>query len=219
MSGPRPASTLLLVRDGRDGIEVVLGRRPPGGPFGNLWVFPGGAVDREDVDATDDSEAAWKLAALRETWEEVGLALTDPEGAAVPPGSGSVHLRMRMAGIRFATDRLVYLSNWVTPKMVSKRFDTRFYLAVADGDLHPSIELADPAWHSAEGALHRNRTGSLPMIFPTLSHLRYIAAFESVAALMDEARSLDVIPAIEPRPSERGDPGELVVDNDPRFGT
>ncbi|HSJ29608.1 MAG TPA: NUDIX domain-containing protein [Acidimicrobiia bacterium] len=219
MSGPRPASTVLLVRDGRDGIEVVLGRRPPGGPFGNLWVFPGGAVDPEDVAAATDPETVWRLAALRETWEEIGLALTDPDGAPVPSGTGSVHERLRTAGARFATERLVYLSNWVTPRMVSKRFDTRFYLAAADGELRSTEELADPIWVPAEAALHQNRRGSLPMIFPTVSHLRYLVRFDRVTSLVEEAVALDVIPSIEPRPSERGDPAELVVDNDPRFGT
>jgi 8-oxo-dGTP pyrophosphatase MutT (NUDIX family) len=210
---------VLLVRDGRDGIEVVLGRRPPGGPFGDLWVFPGGAVDPEDVAAADDAETAWRLAALRETWEEIGLALTDPDGVPMPSGTGSIHARLRTAGVRFATERLVYLSNWVTPRMVSKRFDTRFYLAAADGELRSTDELSDPAWVPAEMALQRNRRGSLPMIFPTVSHLRYVVRFDRVASLIEEAVSLDVIPAIEPRPSERGDPSELVVDNDPRFGT
>lgn len=217
MTVVRAASTLLVVRDGPDGIEVVMGRRPPGGPFGGAWVFPGGAVDPEDREAASDPDTAWRLAALRETWEEVGLALTDPEDARIPVGPDPIHRRMASAGVAFATGRLTYLSNWVTPRVVSKRYDTRFYLAAADGDLTSGDELADVAWIPAGLAVLRHDAEGFPMIFPTVSHLRYVSRFEKVTDLLEEARALDVIPSIEPRPFERGDRTELVVDNDPRF--
>lgn len=216
MSEVRAASTLLVVRDSSAGIEIVMGKRPPGGPFGDVWVFPGGAVDPEDFRAAPDTETAWRLAALRETWEEVGLALTDPAGAEIPGGEGSVHLRMAAAGITFATERLVYLSNWVTPRMISKRFDTRFFVITADGALRSGDELADVSWISASRALDLHDRAEFPMIFPTVSHLRYVQRFGTVAEFLTEARSLDVIPAIEPRPFERIN--RLIVDNDPRFG-
>lgn len=218
MIAVRPAATLLVVRDGTDGIEVVMGKRPPGGPFGGVWVFPGGAVDPEDLTAAPDPETAWRLAALRETWEEVGLGITDPTGADVPEGPGSVHVRLAAKGVRFATSQLVYLSNWVTPRTVSKRYDTRFFVIAADGEVRSGDELADVEWLAAEVALARHERGEFPMIFPTVSHLRYVRRFGTVAQFIDEARQVDVIPAIEPRPFEREDGIELLVDNDPRFG-
>lgn len=195
-----------------------MGRRPPGGPFGGVWVFPGGAVDPEDLTAAPDAESAWRLAALRETWEEVGLGLTDPEGAEIPEGPGSVHVRLAKMGVRFATSRLVYLSNWVTPRTVAKRYDTRFFVIDADGDVQSGDELADVEWLAATDALTRHEKGEFPMIFPTVSHLRYVRRFETTGEFMAEARQVDVIPAIEPRPSEQEDRIELIVDNDPRFG-
>ena len=218
MTAVRAAATLLVVRDGPAGIELVMGKRPPGGPFGGVWVFPGGAVDPEDLTAAPDAETAWRLAALRETWEEVGLGLTDPEGADVPTGSGSVHARLAATGVRFATSRLVYLSNWVTPRSVSKRYDTRFFVVEADGKVQSGDELADVGWFTAADALTLHEHDRFPMIFPTVRHLRYVREFASVAEFMAEVRKVDVIPAIEPRPFERGDRTELVVDNDPRFG-
>lgn len=217
MSAVRPAATLLVVRDGPDGIEVAMGKRPPGGPFGDVWVFPGGAVDSEDLEAAASPEAAWRLAALRETWEEVGLALTDPSGVEVPDGPGSPHERLSSVGARFDADRLVYLSNWVTPTFVPKRFDTRFFVVDADGPLVHGDELIEVGWISADRAVDLYERDQLPMIFPTVSHLRYVRRFRSVGALITEARGLDVIPAIEPRPFERGSATDLVVDNDPRF--
>lgn len=192
-----------------------MGKRPPGGPFGDAWVFPGGAVEPADRSAAVDDDQAWRLAALRETWEEVGLALTDPPGVEVPQGPEAIHQRLGAIGASFAVDRLVYLSNWVTPTFVPKRFDTRFYVVEADGELSSGDELARVDWVPAAAALARHGAGGFPMIFPTVSHLRYLVRFDRVAALLDEARTLDTIPAIEPRPFERGD--RLVVDNDPRF--
>lgn len=217
MSSVRPAATLLVVRDGSDGIEVAMGRRPPGGPFGDVWVFPGGAVDPDDRAVAEDPEAAWRLAALRETWEEVGLALTDPIGTQIPAGPGSPYARLASIGARFDVDRLVYLSNWVTPAFVPKRFDTRFFVVDADGPLVAGEELIEVGWIGADRAVDLYERDRLPMIFPTVSHLRYVRRFDSVAALLAEARGLDIIPAIEPRPFERGSTSDLVVENDPRF--
>lgn len=190
-----------------------MGRRPPGGPFGDVWVFPGGAVDLADRAAASDEDEAWRLAALRETWEEVGLALTNPAGVEVPPGEGSAHLRLASVGARFDAPALVYLSNWVTPVFVPKRFDTRFYVVGADGPLMAGDELVEVRWMPVADALALHAEDRLPMIFPTVSHLRYVSRFSTVDGLLAEARALDVIPAIEPRPFERG----LKVDNDPRF--
>ena len=216
MTPPRPASTVLVVRDGPDGIEVAMGLRPPGGHFGGVWVFPGGAVDHADREAADDSDEAWRLAGLRETWEEVGLAIVEPSSVVIPPGNGSVHDRLRTVGASFAVGRMVYLSNWVTPAFVPKRFDTRFYLIDADGPLHPTEELVDVAWVAVTTVVERRHAGELPLMFPTLSHLRYLAGFGDVASVVAETSSLPEIPVVEPRLEEGAD-GALIVDSDPRF--
>lgn len=213
----RPASTVLIVRDGVVGIEVVLGLRPPGGPFGGVWVFPGGRVEDQDMAAVGDLEVAWRHAGLRETWEEVGLALTDPPDVVVPDGPDPVDRRLAAVGASFATERMVYLSNWVTPRIVSKRFDTRFYLIAGDGPLGTSDEIIASHWVQPATALAGHEAGDLPMMFPTVSHLHYISGFGRVADLLEEATSLDVIPAIEPRAHAAGDGVELIVENDPRF--
>ncbi len=73
-----PAATVILLRDGPDGIETLMLRRNSKLEFaGGMWVFPGGRVDPEDYppDAPDDVEAAVRVAAAREAEEEAGLAL------------------------------------------------------------------------------------------------------------------------------------------------
>ncbi len=106
---PRAAATIVVVRDGASGLEVLLSRRAEGSDYtSGAWVFPGGIVDARDRDAhgacvgLDDTAASAKLgldsggldffvAAIRECFEESGLlfarALADDavalDGAAV----------------------------------------------------------------------------------------------------------------------------------------
>jgi glyoxylase-like metal-dependent hydrolase (beta-lactamase superfamily II)/8-oxo-dGTP pyrophosphatase MutT (NUDIX family) len=88
---PRPAATIVVVRDGANGLEVLLSRRADGTDYtSGAWVFPGGIVDARDGEAhaaclgLDDAEASARLglaaggldyyvAAIRECFEESGL--------------------------------------------------------------------------------------------------------------------------------------------------
>jgi len=129
-----PAATVILLRDGVDGLETLMLRRNSKLEFaGGMWVFPGGRVDPEDYppDAPDDVEAAVRVAAAREAQEEAGLAC-DPE-AMVP------------------------FSHWTPPMVAIKRYATWFFVAEAptgavtidDGEIHGDageVELAPPTW-------------------------------------------------------------------------
>ena len=145
----RPAATVMLIRDGVEGIEVLLVRRHGRGFFGGLTVFPGGAVDPVDrselassVVIGDSPDQEFRVAALRELAEETGLALTGSGLAPAPPGRGAELLTALGAeGLVLDGSSLVLVSRWVTPEFAPSRFDTRFYLAgVADT---PEIRL-DP---------------------------------------------------------------------------
>ena len=48
-SEPIPASTVLLLRDGKNTVEVFMLKRSAASNFGNAWVFPGGKLDSEDI--------------------------------------------------------------------------------------------------------------------------------------------------------------------------
>ena len=126
-----PAATVVLLRDGVTGLEVLLARRSSKLAFhGGAWVFPGGRIDPEDyANDRDDLEAAARRAAVREAKEEAGV---DVDGGA-----------------------LVHLSNWTTPEVSPKRFATWFFAGpvaggteVADGGETEALQ-----WFGPEEAL------------------------------------------------------------------
>lgn len=207
MSAPRPSATVLVIRDGDDGIEVLLGRRPAAHAFGGAWVFPGGTLDPEDhdVDLTgiEREDGPWRAAALREVAEEVGIFLTDPEHRVDRPLEGAaVFESARAAGARFLPARLAYLSNWVTPVGIAKRFDTRFYLAVvspdtAIGPISPELEVVE--WVVPATALTRHRAGEIELIMPTIAHLELLRGFPTAEAADRHARSQAVVEQVQPR--------------------
>jgi recombination protein RecT len=190
---PRPAATLLLIRPGKIGLEVLMVERPARGFFGGLWVFPGGGVDAIDdsadarlaVDVPEDcDDFPWRAAALRETLEEVGLALTDSPlpGPLLGPG-GDIYLRLSQRGIRLDGRRLRLLSQWVTPTGAPTRFDARFYLARVAGD--PDLvlqqdEIVSHAWVTPRSALERVEANEWAMVTPTIIHLQWLDRFPDI---------------------------------------
>ncbi len=206
MSEPRPSSTVIVLREASDGFEVLLGRRPLGQAFGGAWVFPGGVVDPEDherdLTGIDGPDAPWRAAALREVAEEVGIFLTDPAvGSDVVLEGRAVHEHVRISGASWQHDRLSYLSNWVTPEGLPKRFDTRFFLAVIEAEvLGPiSAELEVVEWMSPESALRRNEDDEIELIMPTIAHLRMLLPFASAEEADRFARSQDHVDPVQPR--------------------
>lgn len=155
------AATVVLLRDGAAGPEVLLLERPVAGSFGGAWVFPGGRVDPEDraaagspagaVDgpgadtgAVDGPEAAAaRIAGVRETAEETGLLVRERD--------------------------LVALSCWFPPENIPRRYQTWFYAAKAPAGeirLNPG-ELLNHLWLTPEEALDRHRNGLMQLVPPT----------------------------------------------------
>lgn len=157
------AATVVLLRDGASGVEVLLGERPSDrGSFAGAWVFPGGAVDEADAAGDPiDSEVVARRAAARETYEEVGLA--------VDPGD------------------LVGFALWTPPEGAPKRMRTRFFAARAPAG-EPALaadELVAAEWLTAEQALERHAAGAMTLFPPTwvtLHGLRGAASVDSVLA-------------------------------------
>jgi 8-oxo-dGTP pyrophosphatase MutT (NUDIX family) len=167
---PRDAASLILLRGDGDRLEVLVGRRSPRARFmPGVYVFPGGAIDRLDrlawsVESGTDALAPrlrqGARAALRETWEEVGVLVggrSDRVGAepaaATRCGESPIERAYRVEGLSAAINRLTYVGRAITPSYSSRRFNTRFFLGDGGdvfGEPRASDELDDAGWHRVE---------------------------------------------------------------------
>jgi 8-oxo-dGTP pyrophosphatase MutT (NUDIX family) len=173
---PRPASTVVLLRDTGQGLETLLLKRNKALMFaGGLWVFPGGALEPDDLaQANGDVLLASRIAAAREAWEESGLR---PE-----------------------LDEMVLVSHWTTPVAEPRRFATWIYAAPVAGEDEVVIdggEIHDHLWIGIDAALERHRRGELAMLPPTLVTLLSLATYDSLSQLVSHERDSavpDVLP-------------------------
>lgn len=166
---PRDAATLIIVRRGKNGGEVLMGERSAGHVFvPENYVFPGGRVDRSDAfvqpatplrpevlerltrSATPRRAVALAMAAVRETFEETGLVLGRPLESPKPlkrtPKGWEDFLATGMAP---ALDGLTYVARAVTPTGRPRRFNARFFVVDAEaisGDMADSHELLQLRW-------------------------------------------------------------------------
>ena len=159
---PKPAATILLLRDGSAGMEVFMVVRHHQIDFASgALVFPGGKADPQDFDSAlipflsgqhDDVDMrAAQVSAIREAFEECGILLAREQGSAdmisgkrlaklqefrEPMNKGEVSLLdfLQQQQLQLACDQLVHFAHWITPPMMPKRFDTHFYLAIAPPD-------------------------------------------------------------------------------------
>jgi 8-oxo-dGTP pyrophosphatase MutT (NUDIX family) len=190
-TSPRQAATVILLRGGRDALEILLVRRTPAAKFmGGVWVFPGGAVDADD----GDGDCAQRAAAIRELREEANIALGD-HGALVP------------------------FSRWITPAEVKIRFDTHFFLASLPNGQEPRIdgeECVDLGWFTPRAALEAHRAGEIVLVFPTIKHLEQLTPFATADDLLAHARDLVVEPVL-PKVIVEGDSARVLLPGEPGY--
>jgi len=158
------------------------------------------------------------LAALRECFEECGLLFATDGGGALlqwPDGEPSPLHEWRgrlhrgeatmaelcaFAGLRPALDRFAYIGHWLTPPGLPKRFDTRFFIAVAPPGQPAQADGGESlahSWLSPQAALARS--DELKLMNPTRATLKQIAGFADVEALMAWAQSPREVGLIMPR--------------------
>jgi 8-oxo-dGTP pyrophosphatase MutT (NUDIX family) len=188
---PRQAATVIVLRGGADGLEVLLVKRTPHARFmGGVWVFPGGAVDAGE----GEGDAAHRVAAVRELQEEAGIALDDPRA-------------------------LVKFSRWITPAEVVVRFDTHFFLAPLPDGQEATIdgdEIVDQGWFTPAAALAAHERGDIALVFPTIKHLEQLGGFASAEQLLEYARGRDVGP-VQPRVVTEGETARLLLPGEPGY--
>ena len=222
---PRDAATLILIERSEPGrARVLMGKRHAGHRFmPGKFVFPGGRLEPEDrrmaaataldphVEAKLNARVrrpsphfarALALAAIRETFEETGLAIGAPDHGAPanpPPGAWS---RFAATGVTPALDAIDFLARAITPPGRPRRFDARFLIADAssiagrvEGAVHLEAELVELVWAPLDEALNLD----LPDI--------------TRAALADLVRALDGgLDKSRPRPFYRQLRGKRLVE-------
>ena len=193
-----PAATLLLLRDGALGVEVLMTRRSPNASFlPGAYVFPGGRVDADDhqthtLARAPDAGGRYRtaaLAALRETFEELGILLAvQADGRPITrthlqalDRSRALYPQLQAQGWSLAVDQARMLACWTTDRSVPKRFDTVFFAALMPDQQEPvadEMEQFEPVWVRPQDALAQHQAGNFFMIFPTIRTLHWLSAFE-----------------------------------------
>jgi 8-oxo-dGTP pyrophosphatase MutT (NUDIX family) len=226
----REAATVVLLRDGSSGLEAWLLRRVKGMVFaGGMTVFPGGAVDASDaLDSPELASVATQLgtsvdhagrlvcAAVRETFEEVGVLLTRPVLVASEDLRVSVEARDRafhsvlseLAGeVDVASVRP--WARWITPEFEPRRYDTYFFVAgIPSGVAAAAVtsEASHADWVPVATAIAEYQAGERMMLPPTIVTLTEVSAFATVAEVLEAAAKRSLKP-VEPTFSrdEHGD--------------
>ena len=127
---------------------------------------------------------------------------------------------MSEEGLRLDLRRLEYIAHWVTPVGPPRRYDTRFFVAVApeaQTAAHDDAETVADQWIRPSDALERHRRGELELILPTIRNLESIAGFSRADDVLEHARSLREIPRIEPRIISRDGGIDILLPGDDGF--
>ena len=237
---PSPSATLILARHHDAGVEVYLLRRSAASKFmPGTYVFPGGNLEAEDMDAAFwqdhvdlpldhlagalggevDRMLPFAVAAIRETWEEAGLLLAAPmQGNARPERvavNGTPFTRhIQGSGLCLSVSRLGRWHHWVTPELMPRRFDTFFFVAPVGHDQRcrpDNHETVHGTWINPRTALTENAQGALPLSPPTLVTLHQMLPFADLDTLVAEARSRSWPKPIMPRLWPLND-GALIIE-------
>lgn len=236
---PVPAATVMVIRDGEEGLEVFMVVRHHQIEFASgALVFPGGKTDAQDespglvdrCDGLDSAQAVYQIAAVREAFEECGVLLArrngqqslvsggemvdlDPWRDRIHKGDTSLQQFLDQEGLRLACDQLVQFAHWITPPVLPKRFDTRFYLAAAPVDqllVHDGHESVDSIWITADDAIKGAKDGTYTIVFPTLCNLQKLGRSSSVGEALTAAKETPIVEVL-PKREKREDGTYLVI--------
>jgi len=210
----RPAATVLLLRDTPDngGLEVLMTRRSGTASFApGAYVFPGGGIDA--LDASPESHAAADrrpaqgdlhlteaIAAIRESFEELGILLArhtdgprkgwmaDAHDIAAIDRHQPFAAQCQARGLRLAADSVYLLAHWTGDRDLPRRFDVPFLVARMPEGQEPvadETEQFEPVWVRPADALARHEAGRFFMIYPTIRTLQRLAKFDATQAVLD----------------------------------
>jgi glyoxylase-like metal-dependent hydrolase (beta-lactamase superfamily II)/8-oxo-dGTP pyrophosphatase MutT (NUDIX family) len=220
---PRPAATLLLLRPGTGGPEILMLQRTHSAAFlGGAYVFPGGSLDPQDSDSrllkrvlgrtAEEANArlgvqagglGYYVAAVRECFEEAGVLLAkERNGDLVTARRAESLMRYRILPFNdfleredlfIPADALAYYGHWITAPGRARRFDTRFFVAVAPAGQegsHDANETVHHMWVRPAEALERGARGEIELVFATQDSLKDLGRFSEPRAAFEYAANL-----------------------------
>lgn len=233
MSEPIPAATVVIFRERGDGPpELLMVERAKAMAFaGGALVFPGGRIDPEDRSFAGmipgaPQDGAARLAAIRETIEEAGIAIgltTMPDRDGIAAVRSRLHAGQGLAAALGEAslvpdlDALVPFARWLPAHRHARVFDTHFYLARLPEDApEPEVDATENVrvfWATPQDTLAAADAGEATIIFPTRRNLERLALFGSFDDAVAHARSYP-IRAITPWVQERDGMAHLCIDDD-----
>ncbi len=225
----KPSASVILLREGSDGLELLMLKRNEQLSFSpGFWVFPGGALESAEqqvlgTGSVEDIDQAFKLAAIRETFEESQVLLaktsTAQEVSEVdydlyckthcwPKLSADFDfcLELDKQGWRADIDGLQHLSTWTTPLQAKKRFLTKFYVAFMPQGQRPDCdgsETTEAKWQSLATLKALIDSEELKLMFPTEMNINWLSQFNSREHLQSELvqhQPPEVMPRMEKHP-------------------
>jgi 8-oxo-dGTP pyrophosphatase MutT (NUDIX family) len=242
---PRPAATILLVRDNPD-LEVLMVKRHHQIDFASgALVFPGGKTHDGDHDpawddfVTDyavsaDDTRPLRISAIREAYEEAGILLArHPDGR---PFAGDERVEsaraviaaderpfidlIREMDLRLDLDALTIFARWITPVVMPKRFDTWFYVAAAPADQlarHDGHETVDAEWIAPAEALRLADAGERTIIFPTRMNVQLLGEAANAADVVARALARPLV-TVEPKVGKGPEGPTLTIPDNAGYG-
>jgi 8-oxo-dGTP pyrophosphatase MutT (NUDIX family) len=218
-----PSATLVLIRENDGGMELFMVKRHAKIDFApGALVFPGGALEENDylpqwrdyLDDTSipDEEIPWRIAAIRETYEESGILLARNADGTTLEEDYLFEKRQELEehrltflelvqneDLRLCVGQMECFANWITPIQSPKRFDTLFYLAPApqgqDGEMD-GYEVVETLWDSGENILQLAEDGAFTVVFATEMNVSWVTRHSGVDAAMKAAAEKQVNPVL-----------------------
>src|SRR5258706_9431767 len=215
---PRPAATLALLRDtefpNAAGPQVLMLQRTQSAAFlGGAYVFAGGSLDAADDDgrivarvrglSLPTPPVAYWVAAIRECFEEAGILLAcDVQGQFVSAerAASLAHYRkqafidlLQAEDLYLPAAELAFFGHWIPARGRARRFDTRFFLAVApegqEGS-HDANETVHALWITPREALERGARGEIELVHATRDTLGMLKNFATAGEALRHVREL-----------------------------
>ena len=230
-AAPRPATTVLLLRPSQPGdaaspLEVFrVVRHHQIDSFSGALVCPGGKLEEADgdkalrarcggADKIDDAELKFRVAGVREAFEECGVLLARKRGqraliaaadlkaietrwrAKLAKDEASIVDMVEAEDLEIATELMTPYAHWITPTFVPKRFDTWFFLAEAPEDqvaLHDGSESTDSVWIGPQEAIDEAKTGKRTLVHATTKNLELLAEGKTVTGAIAAASARKIV--------------------------